>query len=369
MSTIFRFAITVSLVLSMTGVSAMHVENTHSGSWYNSSQSGHGFNFEVLDDQTMIAYWYVYNPDGTPTFLVTIAEIDDDMASGKIYYYSGMKFGEFDPLTIKEEIWGTMSIQFMDCNTAQVHYNSDMSYDGVPFGSGTIDVTRLTSIQGLNCKYPQSLTMHGNYTADILAEGDVGDAYVMILEDGTMTYSSAISGNDYDLGIGQLTMNGETTFDFELLLGEHYGSGSIVFRGAGDFSDGLSLELPEGLRLLGNIDPATFEGINLNQLAGTFAGWGGPGLFGHVKLDIAEDGSVTGETLFGCRIVGNITIPDEGINQFQLDAELFTGGYCNGGALWTSVGRLDGHQMHLITRWGLISDSQNGIWGSVLTEQ
>ena len=36
---------------------------------------------------------------------------------------------------------------------------------------------------------------------------------------------------------------------------------------------------------------------------------------------------MTGETLFGCTIAGNITIPDEDINQFQPNAGLL-GRFC-----------------------------------------
>ena len=41
-----------------------------SGSWYNPAQDGHGFSVEVLPDNRTVLYWYVYHPDGTPTFIV-----------------------------------------------------------------------------------------------------------------------------------------------------------------------------------------------------------------------------------------------------------------------------------------------------------
>ena len=92
---------------------AMDILNVHSGSWWNAAQSGHGISVEVLDNETMVIYWFDYNPDGSPTFLITVADIDGDTATGNTFCYSGMKFGEFDPAFLKEEVWGTTSITFL----------------------------------------------------------------------------------------------------------------------------------------------------------------------------------------------------------------------------------------------------------------
>ena len=370
MNIIFRLAIAILLVLTITGTAAMDIENTHSGSWYNTNQSGHGFNVEVLDDQTMVIYWHVYNPDGTPTFLVTVAEIDGDIASGIARTYSGMKFGEFDPQALKEEIWGTMSVQFTDCNTAQVHYDSDLSHDGVPFCSGTISVTRLTGVQGLDCRQQQSIAEYGNYTAAIPQIGGSVDANFMIFKDGTISYSSAWNPGVYDfgLGLGQLTMNGETTFDFELLVSEHLAGDTFSFEGKGDFSNGLTLDLPMHPessvfpQLHGQFDPATLDGIRLDQLTGTFSG-SGPDAMLNVRLEIAEDGYVIGRALLDCPLAGKIIIPDTGMNQFKFNAEL--GGACGGS--WTSVGRIDGERIYLMTRWEY--EWGNGLWELFLTEE
>ena len=65
-------------------------------------ESGHGFSFEytTLNDGSplVVAYWYVYDTDGNPIFLVGNGE-PDDSNSVTISFSApyGMKFGEFDP--------------------------------------------------------------------------------------------------------------------------------------------------------------------------------------------------------------------------------------------------------------------------------
>ena len=61
---------------------AFGIGPTYSGTWYNPQQDGHGFSLEyiVQSDGTplLLAYWYVYDSEGFPLFLVGTDE------SGKI---------------------------------------------------------------------------------------------------------------------------------------------------------------------------------------------------------------------------------------------------------------------------------------------
>lgn len=368
MNRLTTFLLTTFLLVLVTDMHAMDIGNVHSGSWWNAAQSGHGISVEVLDNETMVIYWFDYNPDGSPTFLITVADIDGDTATGNTFCYSGMKFGEFDPAFLKEEVWGTTSITFFGCDEASMTYDSVMTYKGDPFGSGTIDLTRLTSIQSLECHEPQLLTKHGNYIAEVkVDEADVGEADIMILKDGTLAYLSTVHGG-LEAAVGQVTMTSPTAFTYEAVVSFSIGplqETISVFEGSGNFASDLELEMPRDIYLEAQVDPASYDGIELAQIVGNFRGSGGRDGINYADLHISEDGTVVGVTSFDCPVIAKLTLPDKGVNQFRFDATL--GGACTG-VTWKSVGRLlESNVLRLITLWK--DGEAEGVWVLDLNRQ
>jgi beta-glucanase (GH16 family) len=90
----------------------------YSGSWYNPEQSGHGFSIEVgeAEDGSPLAvvYWYTYDDLGNPIFMVG-SGVPDAYAL-EILFESpyGMKYGEFDPVSVTRETGGTAHFEFAD---------------------------------------------------------------------------------------------------------------------------------------------------------------------------------------------------------------------------------------------------------------
>ena len=76
--------------------SAIDIKPSLSGSWFNPDQNGHGLSVEVLEDNKTLIYWYVYHPDGTPMFLITVGNNSGNRTSGETYYQTGMRFGDFN---------------------------------------------------------------------------------------------------------------------------------------------------------------------------------------------------------------------------------------------------------------------------------
>jgi len=119
-----------------------------SGSWYDPSHNGEGFNLEVLIDSRVGVYWFSYDLQGNRRWFFGIGEIRD----GKLVFddmltSSGGIFGpDFDPETVVFESWGSLELD-LDCNAGTATYSS--SEEG--FGSGTLNVVRLTNIDQLNC--------------------------------------------------------------------------------------------------------------------------------------------------------------------------------------------------------------------------
>jgi len=127
--------------------SADGVSPEYSGAWYNTGQSGHGISIEVISPERAIVYWYAYDSEGNPVWLFIDGQIDGGTIQGAAYYLEGMIWGEFDPDTKTMQDWGTVDIEFEDCMTASLEWDSVMP----EYGSGQIPLHHLTTIQGLSC--------------------------------------------------------------------------------------------------------------------------------------------------------------------------------------------------------------------------
>lgn len=185
-----------------------NVSNGYSGAWYNADQDGHGLNVHVLNENSTLIYWYVYHTDGTPMFLITVGENDGNSTTGTTYYHTGMKFGEFDPNDIQQTVWGTSTVTFHDCNNATLEYSAD----DFAYGSGSISMTKLADVSGLECSDKADLAItildagNGTYAAGEILRilnktenigGTTSEAYRLTFYASTNT---TISTSDYNLG-------------------------------------------------------------------------------------------------------------------------------------------------------------------------
>ena len=306
------------LLIFTANIWAMDIQGSHSGSWYNKDQSGHGFSFEVLDDNKMVVYWFVYTPDGEPTFLAALANIDGDTATGTLHQYSGMNFGEFDPATLKEEVWGTISITFTGCDTATVTYQSTATHNGIPYGMGQIDLVRLTSIDGLYCTPPLPEGKFGSFSTGLEFQPNTywpTNSFVWILRDGTLAYQLKIPGVT-EIGYGHLAMTGENTFEFEVTtVTTTDASRSGTRSGTGMFEDDrVKLDLGNLGVLNEPVDPAFHDVITYEDLAGLYVG---PDLMWLANVD--ETGEFND-------FEGALTIPEPGHNLIVLEWRFDDGG-------------------------------------------
>lgn len=300
------------LLMFTANIWAMDIQGSHSGSWFNKDQSGHGFSFEVLDEDKMAVYWFVYTPDGAPIFLISLADIDGDTAHGTLYRYSGMHFGEFNPETLIETDWGTIAIEFAGCDTATVTYQSTAMSLGIPYGMGQIDLVRLASIDGLSCPPPLPDGKFGSFSTGLEFLPNAywpTNSFVWILRDGTLTYQLAIPGVN-EIGYGHLAMTGENTFEFEVTrVTTTNVSRSGTRSGTGMFEDDrVKLDLGNLGVLNEPVDSAFHDEITYEELAGEYSG---PDAMWLVNVD--ETGEFTGVGIFS-EIRGALTIPVPGHN-------------------------------------------------------
>jgi hypothetical protein len=130
--------------------STVPITSAFSGTWYDPAQSGHGLMLEVLPDQRMLAFWFTFGPSGNQAWFGDVGTIDGDVAT--IHAQSvggGAWIPNFDPGNVSRYQWGDLVISFSDCSHGRADFDTPFGY-----GSGHMDLTRLTMPAGLACDDP-----------------------------------------------------------------------------------------------------------------------------------------------------------------------------------------------------------------------
>ena len=120
------------------------------GNWYDPAQNGHGLSIEVLADQHLLVQWYTFAPDGGAAWLVGVGPIVGNAAVVDAYRQvgEGGRFPpNFDPGHVHGERWGTLRLEFADCDHGQMAWQPEVP--GYPAGS--MPLGRLTLPAGLSC--------------------------------------------------------------------------------------------------------------------------------------------------------------------------------------------------------------------------
>ena len=325
------------LLLVLFGVSNAafsQVRPEYSGSWYNPSQSGHGFSIEVISPERTIVYWYAYDPAGNPIFLYGDGTNSGDRIEAQVYFLQGMVWGEFDPDTNQVYEWGTLSITFEDCSHATVQYESTLEYPNAEeFGSGQIPLVRLASIDGFQCSpTPVAGLYEGYFFSDTLEQPSPG--FAVIAPNGE--FSVLIF--DSMVGLGRWTTSGESFSASARVLGTKPGqtSDSSSFSMSAIFSAGYRMG---GDYAVDESDAGTFDlfavpavyrkALPLAEIAGTyrvkplFTGADG-------SLTILESGSLSGSDSYGCTYTGQISLPDPNFNLIEFSIRVAGCGSWNG---------------------------------------
>jgi streptogramin lyase len=131
--------------------SGIKIDGYISGNWFNPAQSGHGFQLEVAQDNTMIAIWFVFAPDGSGQNWIYAQGTYDPTSSTvtlPAMISSGAKFPpNFNPNDVTRTPWGTITFSFSDCGHGTASWNSTLP----GYGSGALPIVRLTQIRGTTC--------------------------------------------------------------------------------------------------------------------------------------------------------------------------------------------------------------------------
>lgn len=126
------------------------VANCHSGSWYDPAQSGHGIFVEVIGPESnrqMVAIWYAYL-HGEQRWITALGPIQGNSATLSAQVTEGADFPpNFRSSDVIAQPWGSMTFTGLDADRATWTWTSSIS----GFGSGTLNLQRLTRLNGYDC--------------------------------------------------------------------------------------------------------------------------------------------------------------------------------------------------------------------------
>ncbi len=163
-----------------------------SGTWYHTQLQGAGLNVQVLNDRSALIYWYTYDQHGQPKPLYIEAAIDGQRLDGKAYAPRGMRFGEFSRGTLQVQEFGNVSLEFHDCRSATLTYDT-------PLGKGQLPISRLTKPYEAVCQLADA------------TPANLGPRYrgQLNLPDGTPAGAVSMLVNSRDELLVSIVMSGE----------------------------------------------------------------------------------------------------------------------------------------------------------------
>jgi len=133
-------------------VTPLEIGPAHSGSWFNESQSGHGFSIEfgVLDGAPLaIVYWYIYDSVGNPIFMTGVGTPVGNTVEIAFTSPVGMQYGVFDPESVDRPDGGTAVFEFIDRDNAVFNYTPS-DFSNTEWGHTTpIEALPLTKLFGI----------------------------------------------------------------------------------------------------------------------------------------------------------------------------------------------------------------------------
>ena len=129
-------------------VSAASASGATTGAWFDPNHDGEGWLIEVLAENRALVTWYSYDQEGKQMWLIGVGEISGSIIQiDELQVTHGTVFGtNFHSEDVILNIWGSLEIEFIDCNSATFTYQSITG-----FGSGALNAIRLTNLSGLEC--------------------------------------------------------------------------------------------------------------------------------------------------------------------------------------------------------------------------
>lgn len=147
-----------------------------SGAWYDPSHDGEGFTVEVLNSKNALIFWFTYDTQGNPAWMLSVGEIE----GGSIFLNDidqpyGALFGSgFNPSDVVRKDWGQAVFTFGSCTNGGMRYSGPASYGP----ESTQSITKLVGIKDTECGFFGSLKKASgtmNVAENTYIDGDTND--------------------------------------------------------------------------------------------------------------------------------------------------------------------------------------------------
>ena len=150
-----------------------------SAAWYDPRRVGEGFLIEVLSPDRVIVYWFTFDLEGRPLWVVGEGVTDRNRVLVDASVFTrGATFGDaFDPADVERIPFGPMAFVFDGSGNAGAM--TFLGPDG--FGAGDMELVRLTEVDGLQTGFDgPSFSISGNLAVpgNLVIDGDVNDRNV-----------------------------------------------------------------------------------------------------------------------------------------------------------------------------------------------
>ncbi|HRA38038.1 MAG TPA: hypothetical protein PLC02_10120 [Pseudomonadota bacterium] len=120
----------------------------YTGAWYDPAQSGHGIFIDQLPDGRLVAWWFTFDPAGAQAWFGGAGELQGTSAVVPVSRTLGGQFiPNFVTANTRNLPIGTLTFNFSSCSRGRVNFALDST-----FGTGFMDLTRLSSPIGVNCE-------------------------------------------------------------------------------------------------------------------------------------------------------------------------------------------------------------------------
>jgi hypothetical protein len=135
--------------VSGTGARLIEGMRARSGSWYDPSHNGEGWEVEELPDGRTQVYWFTYDASGEQAWTIGVADTAGSrMTVAQNLRPVGAHFGTaFKPGDVRLDPWGRLDLALESCGQGTVHYESTQA----GFGSGDLKPVRLSVPAGAVC--------------------------------------------------------------------------------------------------------------------------------------------------------------------------------------------------------------------------
>lgn len=367
----------VFLGLFVGSVSAFEINAGVSGSWFNPNRNGHGFAIEYTEQPgaceqinnqgCLVVYWFVYDEEGNPIFLLGILPVDGNIAEGEMLYFSGQSFGAFSPVPVQMS-WGSLRLRFSDCDSGFASYESGfVPPEGAAFDNeGQFPITRLASVGSLSCDKAGRLQAMPDFPAggvwlgNAISRGFTEDSNALqsrsiaaiVLDDGEAflfmpepsVYRGTLSGEDIDVSG---TLKAYAGFPAQLFNGRDTGQSKVTVAGAATLEE---ISEPDrtgmgnaGDYLEGHFDGAGIEGDFTLKYQGSSSRPSDMGRIARCWLPEANTGQSAGPFAIkndggfsvtfsdGCRFEGSVSNDLAPWNVYRMSGEItecdFAGSY------------------------------------------